>query len=122
MRTFTVQCAFPQYYANIVTVEAETAEEAFEKALEEANGDDQWKAVDNWVGDTFVTTACAGTDERDLYNEHMLDIPPACRENAERMREALQAFLAWVDSVDVADADDLDRAVTLARAVLGNGS
>jgi hypothetical protein len=53
MPIYTVQCGYAAYWANTQIVEAESPEEACEKAIEAANGDPVWRSVDD-VGDTFV--------------------------------------------------------------------
>lgn len=50
---YTVQCGFADYYANTVTVEAKTFEQACELAMQEAGNDSDWKAVCH-AGDTFI--------------------------------------------------------------------
>ncbi len=61
MKQWTVQCGYAAYYANTVTVEAETLDAALEKAIAEANDDPCWKALDH-SGDTFVDAAAEGAD------------------------------------------------------------
>ena len=61
-KQFTVQCGFPAYYGNTVTVEAETLDEALEKAIEAANDDPNWKSLDH-CGPTHVDACCIGGDE-----------------------------------------------------------
>ena len=39
-KSWTVQCGYTAHFANTLTVEAETLEEALEKAIETANADD----------------------------------------------------------------------------------
>ncbi len=38
-KPYTVQCAHAAYYGNIVTVEADTLDEALDKAIQETDGD-----------------------------------------------------------------------------------
>ena len=61
MKSWTVQCGYAAYYANTVTVEAETLDAALEKAIAEANDDACWKSLDH-CGDTFVDAAAEGGD------------------------------------------------------------
>lgn len=61
MKSWTVQCGYAAYYANTVTVEAETLDAALEKAIAEANDDACWKSLDH-CGDTFVDAAAEGAD------------------------------------------------------------
>lgn len=61
MKTWTVQCGYAAYYANTVVVEAETLDAALEKAIEQANDDPCWKALDH-CGPTFVDAVAEGVD------------------------------------------------------------
>ena len=58
-KPFTVQCGYTARFANTVTVEAETLEEALEKAIETANADDAWCSTGRLSG-TFVDAVCEG--------------------------------------------------------------
>ena len=59
-RPFTVQVGYFIHFANTVTVEAQTLEEALEKAVAAANENPEgWKGTDH-VTDTFVDAACEG--------------------------------------------------------------
>ncbi len=73
MKQWTVQCGYAAYYANTVTVEAETLEAALEKAVAEANDDSCWKAID-YCGDTFVDAAAEGEDA-DLWQDLASALP-----------------------------------------------
>jgi hypothetical protein len=53
MPLFTVQCSFASYDAKTVVVEAETIEQALDRAIVVANGGDGWSSLDV-CGDTFV--------------------------------------------------------------------
>ena len=57
----TVQCGYSTHFANTVTVEAETLEEALDKAIETANADDAWRSTGH-CSDTFVDAVCEGAD------------------------------------------------------------
>ena len=60
-KPYTVQCAHAAYYGNIVTVEADTLDEALDKAIQEADGDaDGWRSMDD-AGPTFVVEVREGT-------------------------------------------------------------
>ncbi|MBV9510941.1 MAG: hypothetical protein JO303_11745 [Caulobacteraceae bacterium] len=61
MTAWTVQCGYAAYYANVVTVEADTLAQALEAAIEAANDDPHWKALDH-CGPTFVDAAAEGAD------------------------------------------------------------
>ena len=65
-KSWTVQCGYTAHFANTVTVEAETLEEALEKAIETANADDAWRSTGR-LSRTFVDAVCegAGADPRD---------------------------------------------------------
>ena len=65
-KPYTVQCGYTAHFANTVTVEAETLEEALEKAIETANADDAWRSTGH-CSRTFVDAVCegAGADPRD---------------------------------------------------------
>jgi hypothetical protein len=62
MTAWTVQCGYAAYYANTVTVEADTLDEALEKAIATANADPHWRALDDCAGATFVDAAAEGED------------------------------------------------------------
>src|SRR3546814_596293 len=61
MTTYTVQCSYAAYHANTVEVEAESLDAALERAIERANGDPHWKALDH-CGPTFVDAVAEGAD------------------------------------------------------------
>ncbi|MGF1611290.1 MAG: hypothetical protein ACFCUQ_17945 [Kiloniellales bacterium] len=61
MTTYTVQCGYAAYYANTVQVEAESLEAALEQAIEKANDDPHWRALDH-CGPTFVDAVAEGAD------------------------------------------------------------
>ena len=81
-RHFTVQAGYSTHYANTVTVEADTFEEALEKALEAANEDpDGWRSTDH-VTDSFVDAVCEGS-HCDPWGEGALPIPDRFTERGE---------------------------------------
>ena len=65
-KPYTVQCEYTTHFANTVTVEAETLEEALEKAIETANADEDWRSTGH-CSRTFVDAVCEGAsaDPRD---------------------------------------------------------
>ena len=81
-KQFTVQCGFAAYHANTVSVEAETLEEALEKAIEVANQDPNWKSVDH-CSSTFVDAYCMGRDEDPWDRDKSLPVPARFTERGE---------------------------------------
>lgn len=73
MTAWTVQCGYAAYYANIVTVEADTLDDALDKAIQMANDDTSWKSLDH-CGPTFVDAVIEGADA-DLWRDHVSAIP-----------------------------------------------
>ena len=61
MTTYTIQCGYAAYYANTVQVDAENLEAALEQAIEKANDDPRWRALDH-CGPTFVDAVAEGAD------------------------------------------------------------
>ena len=82
MTWFTVQCAYAGYFANTVSVEAETPDEALEKAIEAANQDPNWKSVDH-CGPTHVDAYCVGRDEDPWDRDKSLPVPARFTEKGE---------------------------------------
>ena len=81
-RHFTVQCSYSSHHANTVTVEADTLEEALEKAIEAANQNpDGWRSTDH-VSDTVIDAVCEGAD-RDPWGEGALPVPDRFTERGE---------------------------------------
>ena len=78
-KPWTVQCGYMAHFANTVTVEAASLEEALEKAIETANDDDAWRSTDH-CGPTFVDAVCEGADA-DPWCEGTLSVPErfSCR-------------------------------------------
>ena len=73
-RQFTVQCGYNATYANTVTVEADTLEEALEKAVAAANEDAEgWRPTDH-CSDTYVDAVSEGAG-RDPWGENALPVP-----------------------------------------------
>ena len=65
-KSWTVQCGHTARFANTLIVEAETLEEALDKAVETANADENWRATGGCSG-IFVDAVCegGGADTRD---------------------------------------------------------
>ena len=101
MSKFTVQCSFASYDAKIVAVEADTLDEALEKAIAEANAGDGWFALDV-SGNTFVDAAAEG-DDVDPWKEFSssLLIPARFTERGEGPRIIVIIMGNRVESVAV---------------------
>ena len=82
MTWYTVQCGFASFFANTVSVEAETPEGALEKAIEAANQDPNWKSVDH-CGPTHVYSYCMGRDEDPWDRDKSLPVPARFTEKGE---------------------------------------
>ena len=81
-RPFTIQCGYSSHHANTVTVEAETLDEALEKAIEAANEDSAgWRSTDH-VSDSFVDAVCEGAD-CDPWSDGALPVPGRFTEHGE---------------------------------------
>lgn len=61
MTTYTVQCGYAAYYANTVEADAECLEAALDRAIEKANDDPHWRALDH-CGPTFIDAVAEGAD------------------------------------------------------------
>ena len=77
MTRWTVQCTYAAYYANTVVVEAESLEEACERAIADANDDPGWKALDD-CGPTFVDAIAKG-DVADPWTDFRSSLPVPSR-------------------------------------------
>lgn len=86
MKTFTVQCCFAAYDGNTVVVEAETLDEALEKAIAQANASSDWESLDV-SGETFIDAVAEG-DDVDLWSDaaFQLAVPTPFTENGEGPR------------------------------------
>ena len=81
-RKFTIQCAYNAHYANTVTVEADSLDEALEKAIETANEDPAgWRGTDH-CSSTFIDAVCEGAD-CDPWGEDGLPVPDRFSEHGE---------------------------------------
>ena len=81
-RPWTVQVGYAAYWAHTVTVEAETLDEALEKAIETANQSEGWRSTDH-CGDSFVDAACEGADADPWNSETSLPVPDRFTEQGE---------------------------------------
>ena len=82
MTAYTVQCGFNACHANTVTVEADTLDEALEKAIEKANDDPGWKPLDD-CGPTHVHACCEGEDADPWDRKTTLPVPARFTEQGE---------------------------------------
>ena len=82
MTWYTVQASYPAYHANTVSVEAETLEEALEKAIEATTDDPNWKSLDH-CGPTHVDAYCMGRDEDPWDGDKSLPVPARFTEQGE---------------------------------------
>ena len=73
MTHYTVCCGYASHYQNTVTVEADTLDEALEKAIEQAGDDPHWKSVDQ-ASQTFVEALAEGMDA-DPWGDTALPVP-----------------------------------------------
>ncbi len=81
-RPWSVQCAYMSHVANTVAVEADSLEEALEKAIEVANDDPAgWKSTGH-VSDSYVDAVCEGADA-DPWGEGSLPVPGRFSEHGE---------------------------------------
>ena len=58
-RPWTIQLAYAAYFGALVTVDAETLEEAIPAAIKEADESERWKSTDH-TGDPHAVAACEG--------------------------------------------------------------
>ena len=81
MTHYTVCCGYASHYHNTVTIEADSLDEALEKAIEQAGDDPHWKSVDQ-ASQTFVDAIAEGEDA-DPWGDTALPIPDRFTENGE---------------------------------------
>ena len=86
MTHFTVQCSYAAYYGHDITVEADTLDQALEKAIAEANALPDWYAQDV-CGNTFIDAVAEGADV-DLWSDDVrqLTVPAHFTEKGEGPR------------------------------------
>ena len=81
-RRWTAQVGYNAHHCNTVTVEAETIEEALEKAIESANEDAAgWRSTDH-CSDSFVDAVCEGA-AGDPWGKGSLPVPDRFSEHGE---------------------------------------
>ena len=73
MTHYTVCCGYAFHYHNTVTAEADTLDEALEKAIEQAGDDPHWKSVDQ-ASQTFVEALAEGMDA-DPWGDTAIPVP-----------------------------------------------
>ena len=81
MTHYTVCCGYASHYHNTVTVEADTLDEALEKAIEQAGDDPHWKSAD-YCGSTFVDAIAEG-EEADPWGDTAIPVPDRFTEKGE---------------------------------------
>ncbi len=81
MTHYTVCCGYASHYHNTVTVEADTLDEALEKAIEQAGDDPHWKSVDQ-ASQTFVEALAEG-EEADPWGDTAIPVPDHFTQNGE---------------------------------------
>jgi hypothetical protein len=77
MKTFTVQLSYAAYYFHEEVVEAETLEDALDKAVAQANDSPHWSSTDT-TGNTFVDAVAEG-DHYDLWADNVAQLPIPAR-------------------------------------------
>ena len=81
MTHYTVCCGYASHYRKTVTVEADTLDEALEKANEQA-GDDPHRKPSDDCGPTFVDAIAEGEDA-DPWGDTAIPIPDRFTQNGE---------------------------------------
>ena len=96
MNFWTVQCSFASYDAKTVVVEAETVEQALDRAIVAANEGDGWSSLDV-CGGSFVDAVAEGQDA-DPWTDFAsaLPVPARFTERGEprRIQAARRVFAA----------------------------
>ena len=81
-KSWTAQCSYAGYWSITVTVEAETLDEALDKAIETANQSEGWRSSDH-CGDTHVDAVCEGADADPWATDTALPVPDRFTEQGE---------------------------------------
>ena len=108
MTHFTVQCGYAAYYTNTVTVEADSLDEALEKAVAEADQSPSWSSID-YCGPTFVEAVAQG-DDLDLWMDksvQQLPVPSRFTEDRGGPRVLVTVSGGVVQHVEIIDATAL---------------
>lgn len=85
MTRYTVQCSFASYDIKTVVVDADTLNDALEKAISEADDGYDWESTDR-VGDTFVDAVAQGDVELWSGDAPLMTIPARFNETGEGPR------------------------------------
>lgn len=87
MTTWTVQCGCTSYDAATMTVEADTLDEALERAIETAKTEASWKPLD-YCGPIFVDAVAEGADA-DPWRGHIstISVPERFKEHGVSITE-----------------------------------
>ena len=131
MPHFTVHCAYADYLAATVTVEAATLEQAFEAAIAKADETEAWDKSDH-SGDPFVLAVAEG-EAADPWGADALPVPGRFTEAGEpplvvvtgpapaggiRVAEG-RARIRYVREAGTFTLDDAERLCTRLNARLG---
>jgi hypothetical protein len=102
MKTFTVQCGYAAYYFRTETIQAETLDEALDKANAAANQNSNWASADV-CGNTFIDAAAEGNDV-DLWDDgvRQLPIPARFTEGGEGPHVTVTVSGGLVQDVEIA--------------------
>ena len=79
---WTVQVGYAAYWANTVTVEAQTLDEALEQAIETANQSEGWRSTDH-CGERFIDAVSPGADADPWNADTALPVPDRFTEQGE---------------------------------------
>ncbi len=94
-KTWTVRCAAHLPTVNTVEVDAQTLEEACEKAIAVANDSPHWQTADQ-SGQTFVDAYCEGACDNDaeILTRMKSGVPYAFSEDGLRQRPTIKIYLS----------------------------
>ncbi len=94
-KTWTIRCVAHLPTVNIVEVEAETLEEACEKAIAAANDSPHWQTADQ-SEQTFADGYCEGAcdNDVDILTRMKSDVPYAFSEDGLRERPTIKIYLS----------------------------
>ena len=108
MTHYTVQCGYAAYYTKTVTVEADSLDEALEKAVAEANQRPSWSSTD-CSGPTFVEAVADGDDVDLWMDERVQQLPVPSRFAEDRGGPRILVVVSGgvVQQVEIKDATAL---------------